>query len=232
MNGNTIVELHGVSRSYVMGDSQVHALKACDLQIHEGEFIALFGRSGSGKSTLCNILGLLDQPNTGDVFLRRKPVNGLNDTRLSMLRNQHIGFVFQQFNLIPVLTALENVMLPSELGLNDRQAARRHCIQLLERLGLGSHMHHRPQHLSGGQQQRVAIARALVNSPSLIIADEPTANLDSKTARDITGYMRELQIDQGVTFVFATHDTELIELASRRIELSDGVVQHDGVATA
>ncbi|MGJ8669389.1 MAG: ABC transporter ATP-binding protein [Oceanococcus sp.] len=222
-----ILELRQVSRTYQMGETSVAALQACDLSIAAGEFIALHGPSGSGKSTLCNVLGLLDTPNSGEVLLQGEHTDQLSDKQLSLLRNQHIGFVFQQFNLIPVLNALENTLLPLQLGRRCDQAARLRAVTLLQRLGLGDHLHHRPRSLSGGQQQRVAIARALVTAPSVVVADEPTANLDSRTASEIVSYMRELCTEQRVTFVFSTHDPDLIAQASRQVAIHDGVIASD-----
>ena len=222
-----IIELHNVTRTYQMGETSVAALHPCNLSVSAGEFIALHGPSGSGKSTLCNVLGLLDTPDSGDVLLGGRKTNHLSDKQLSLLRNQHIGFVFQQFNLIPVLSALENTLLPLQLGGRCDKAARSRAVTLLQRLGLGEHLQHRPSCLSGGQQQRVAIARALVTMPSIVVADEPTANLDSHTASEIIDYMRELCLEKGVTFVFSTHDHHLIAKASRQIAILDGVISSD-----
>lgn len=219
---NPIVELRAVTREYPMGGSRVRGVDNCELAIHSGEFIAVHGPSGSGKSTLCNLIGLLDSPTRGEVYLDGQPVARLRDAALSRLRNRHLGFVFQQFNLIPVLSALENTLLPLQLGRRRDPDGRRRAAELLDRLGLGAHLAHRPSRLSGGQQQRVAIARALISRPRLVIADEPTANLDSATGSEIIGYMSELHREHGVTFIFSTHDETLIARSQRRIALQDG----------
>ncbi len=210
-----------------MGETRVEALNSCDLVLHRAEFAAVYGPSGSGKSTLCSLIGLLDRPSAGEVLLDGEPVARLGDRALSRLRNRRIGFVFQQFNLVPVLTALENVLLPLEIGGRMDADARRRATELLARLGLERHLAHRPSKLSGGQQQRVAIARALIARPELVIADEPTANLDSHTGTEIIGLMSELHREHGVCFLFSTHDAGLIQMTERRIELRDGRIQSD-----
>jgi putative ABC transport system ATP-binding protein len=189
--------------------------------------VAVWGPSGSGKSTLCNLLGLIDSPSAGRVLFRGADVATMSDDRRSQFRNRHIGFVFQSFNLLPVLTALENVMLPLQVGGVPTRSARQRALQLLEAVGLGDHLRHRPARLSGGQQQRVAIARALAAEPELVIADEPTANLDTATAYAILDLLRESHRTLGTSFVFATHDQRLLDRAERLVQLHDGQLVED-----
>ncbi len=222
-----VVETRKLSKTYHFGDTKVHALLEIDLEIEEKEFVAVWGPSGSGKSTLCNLIGLLDAPTSGEVILNSPSADELNDAQLSDLRNQSIGFVFQNFNLIPVLSALENVMLPLQVeGIKSVEAINR-AKKLLEEVELGDRMNHRPQKLSGGQQQRVAIARALVSDPLLVIADEPTANLDTKNANLIIDLMRKINQDRGCAFVFSTHDDRLLDRVDRRVHLQDGRIIED-----
>jgi putative ABC transport system ATP-binding protein len=223
----SLIALQQVHKYYRMGQNQIAALQDVNLEIAAGEFVAVWGPSGSGKSTLCNLVGLLDNPSLGEVFLNGKAVSGLDDDRLSELRNSSIGFVFQNFNLIPVLTALENVMLPLQVrGQPSKEAASR-AFELLDELELSEHVRHRPDKLSGGQQQRVAIARALITDPAIVIADEPTANLDSITAVKIITLMRKLNERRGTTFLFSTHDQRLLDRVSRHVLLRDGSVAQD-----
>jgi macrolide transport system ATP-binding/permease protein len=219
-----MLELNGVTKSYTMGENTVHALKGITLRIDDGEFVAIMGPSGSGKSTLTHILGLLDVPTSGSYRLNGNEISHLTEDDLAILRREEIGFVFQQFNLLPRLNALENVGLPllySESSLDPVRAQ-----MLLDRVGLGPRAGHRPNELSGGQQQRVAIARALVNRPRMVLADEPTGNLDSESEREILAVLKELN-DQGITVVIVTHEEEIGNQAKRLIRLRDGVVLSD-----
>ena len=222
-----LVELRGASKHYQIGEKPVIALKKIDFVIQQREFVAIWGPSGSGKSTLCNLIGMLDSPTSGSVLINGQEVNGLSDNARSELRNKTIGFVFQNFNLIPVLSALENVMLPLQIAGASTAIARERAMQRLAEVGLEEHVAHRPAKLSGGQQQRVAIARALVTDPALVIADEPTANLDSGNARRIIELMLDINSRQGTAFVFSTHDQRLLESVKRRVLMEDGVIGSD-----
>jgi putative ABC transport system ATP-binding protein len=216
-----LVELQGVRKIYRLGEVEVPALRGVDLRVESGDFLALMGPSGSGKSTLLHILGLLDRPTEGKVFWEGEEVTKLNGGRLAELRGRRIGFVFQMFNLVPNLTALENVELPLIfLGLPPRERRKR-AEEALIRLGLGNRLLNRPNQLSGGEQQRVALARALVTDPALLIGDEPTGNLDSVTGREILELFSELN-RQGRTIVLATHDPEAAAVAKVRLRLRDG----------
>jgi len=222
-----LLEFAQVSKQYKLGETTVPVLRNIDLTVEEGEFIAISGPSGSGKSTLCNLMGLLDRPSSGSIRFSGQEVADLSDDESSELRNTSIGFVFQSFNLISVLSAFENVMLPLQImsKVGDEAAALAHA--WLCKVGLGEYASRRPHKLSGGQQQRVALARALVTAPLLVIADEPTANLDSRTAIDVLELMRELNQNTGKTFVFATHDQRLLNTVDRIVVLRDGVVAED-----
>jgi putative ABC transport system ATP-binding protein len=232
LHDNTValVEARGVTKSYLPGKVVVQALRGIDLTIEHGEFIAIEGPSGSGKTTLLNLIGAIDTPTSGDILLKGRSLLGLRETELADIRRDHVGFIFQTFNLIPVLSALENVEFPLLIGGHDSHHWRAHRAQsLLEEVGLGDMIHRRPMELSGGQQQRVAIARALVKEPSLILADEPTANLDSDTSRDIMELMETMNRHKGVTFVFSTHDPRVLPFARRRITIRDGRLVEDRV---
>ncbi|MGB7918490.1 MAG: ABC transporter ATP-binding protein [Desulfobacterales bacterium] len=221
MADQRLVELEGITKIYRQADREIEVLKGISLAIDSGEFIALQGPSGSGKSTLMHILGLLDRPSKGRYLLRRQDVSALSDNALSALRNRTVGFIFQTFYLIPYVSAVENVMLP---GLYSRTAARelrQRAEQILDQVGLGDRMHFRPNQLSGGQQQRVAMARALVNNPRLLLADEPTGQLDSQTSGEIMRLIARIH-EQGLTVVLVTHDDGVAGYARRRIRLSDG----------
>ncbi len=223
MANRRLVELEGITKIYQQADRKIEVLKGISLEMDSGEFIALQGPSGSGKSTLMHILGLLDRPSGGRYLLRQQDVSDLSDNALSTIRNRTVGFIFQTFYLIPYVSAVENVMLP---GLYSRAAARelRHrAEQILNQLGLGDRMHFRPSQLSGGQQQRVAMARALVNDPQLLLADEPTGQLDSQTSGEIMRLIAEIH-EQGRTVVLVTHDDDVAGYARRRIRLSDGLI--------
>ncbi len=222
-----VVETENLTKIYHFGDVEVTALNGINLEIEEHEFIAVWGPSGSGKSTLCNLIGLLDVPTDGNVRIREQPVASLSDAKRSELRNQYIGFVFQNFNLVPVLSALENVMLPLQIQGVPKAAARAKAEGLLDEVGLSDRMGHRPQKLSGGQQQRVAIARALITDPLLVIADEPTANLDTSSANRIVNLMRSINENRGAAFVFSTHDERLLDRVDRKIHLRDGTIVED-----
>ena len=223
MADQRLVELENIVKTYKQADREIEVLKGISLSIDSGEFIALQGSSGSGKSTLMHILGLLDRPSKGRYLLRQQDVSALSDNALSAIRNRTVGFIFQTFYLIPYVSAIENVMLP---GLYSRTAARelRHrAEQILDQVGLGDRMQFRPNQLSGGQQQRVAMARALVNDPRLLLADEPTGQLDSQTSGEIMRLIAQIH-EQGLTVVLVTHDDEIAGYARRRIRLSDGSI--------
>jgi putative ABC transport system ATP-binding protein len=222
-----LIELKKVYKNYYLGETKIAALKGIDLKIERGELVAIWGPSGSGKSTLCNLVGMLDSPTSGTVFLQGNDTSNLSDEKRSELRNKTIGFIFQTFNLIPVLSAFENVILPLEIRGERAVKAREKAKQQLADLGLGDHVGHRPHKLSGGQQQRVAIARALINDPVIVLADEPTANLDSETAVKIIDLMRELNQKSAATFIFSTHDQRLLGRISRKILLRDGMIAED-----
>jgi putative ABC transport system ATP-binding protein len=227
-----LVELHGVVKRYRLGGAAIIALAGIDLRIGAGEFVAVWGPSGSGKSTLCNMIGLLDAPTSGSVSFRGQDAAKLSDNARSDLRNQGIGFVFQGFNLVPVLSALENVMLPLQIGGASAVVARDAARLRLEQVGLGAQLTQRPSSLSGGQQQRVAIARALIGAPALVVADEPTANLDTANALLIIELMRRISREEGTTFVFSTHDQRLLERVDRQVMMRDGCAVEDRLHAA
>jgi putative ABC transport system ATP-binding protein len=217
-----LIEIRDVHKSYAMDGIKVYALKGIDLAVARGEFVAIMGPSGSGKSTLMNILGCLDLPDAGQYSLNGKDVIRMTGDELAALRNHEIGFVFQSFNLLPRTSALENVEIPliySGTAKHEREGRAR---EMLGRLGLGDRLHHMPNQLSGGQQQRVAIARALVSQPSLLLADEPTGNLDSATSAEILGLLAQLNSEQGLTIVLITHEPEIAGRARRSLMLRDG----------
>ena len=221
-------QLRNVIKTYYVGDLSVPAIRGVDLDIEEGAFLSMAGPSGSGKTTLLNLLGALDAATSGEIQIGDHSIGGLSKKELADFRNTHLGFIFQTFNLVPVLTALENVELPLQLrGMNDRKERRSIVEQLLVDVGLGDLMHRRPNELSGGQQQRVAIARALVKNPTLVLADEPTANLDSNTARDIMTLMQDMNDKRGTTFIFSTHDPLVMDHANRLVMLHDGMIKSD-----
>ncbi len=225
----TIIRTEDLTKIYGMGDAQVLALDQVNVQIKENEFVAVMGPSGSGKSTLMNILGCLDRPTSGRYYLAGEDVSDLNKTRLAMIRNQRIGFVFQSYNLLPQTTALENVMLPllydHRIRLSNAEQEER-ALKVLTDVGLADRVHHKPQELSGGQTQRVAIARALVNNPVLILADEPTGNLDTRSGEEIMHLLLELHA-RGSTIVMVTHADEIAAFAQRVIHFRDGCVETD-----
>jgi putative ABC transport system ATP-binding protein len=226
---SSLIRVEGLRKDYHVGDMTVHALRGVDLDIGRGSFLAVIGASGSGKSTLMNILGLLDQPSAGHYLLRDEDVSGLDRDQRAAIRNRTIGFVFQSFNLLPRTSALENVELPllyngSHLATEARHARAQ---ALLEAVGLGERVHHTPAQLSGGQQQRVAIARALVNEPDLILADEPTGNLDSRTSVEIMEILQRLNRERGLTVVLITHEPDIAQYAERIVAFRDGRVLRD-----
>jgi len=224
-----IMKIVGLTKTYVVGEVEVKALKSVDLSIDEGEFVAIMGSSGSGKSTLMNLIGCLDKPTSGDYFLDGVNTSTLSKNDYAKIRNQKIGFVFQGFNLLSRTTALENVELPLMYDRYERiKNPEKKAVEVLERVGLGDRIYHEPNQLSGGQQQRVAIARALVNEPSLILADEPTGNLDSKMSIEVFALFQQLN-DEGITIVLVTHERDFAKFAKRIVELKDGVVIKDNI---
>jgi putative ABC transport system ATP-binding protein len=219
----TMISMQGITKTYHLGELDVPILKRIDLTIDVGEYVAIMGASGSGKSTLMNIIGCLDRPTQGHYLLDGQDLTRLDDDGLADIRNQYIGFVFQQFNLLPRLTALENVMLPMIYANVSRSQRVKAATAALTQIGLGDRLTNRPSQLSGGQQQRVAIARALVNHPALVLADEPTGALDSKTSQDIMSLLTELN-QQGTTIAVVTHDATVAAQTDRVIQMQDGVV--------
>jgi ABC-type lipoprotein export system ATPase subunit len=223
-----LIELRDLCKTYDLGEVQVLALKGVSLDVKEGEFVALIGPSGSGKSTLMNTLGCLDRPTSGSYRLAGEEVAGLNPDQLAQIRNQRIGFIFQNFNLLSRTTALENVEVPLLYNPScPRRERKRRAKELLQRVGLGNRVHHRPNQLSGGQQQRVAIARALINRPPILLCDEPTGNLDTRTSREIMAFVRELNEREGLTVILVTHDLDIARRARRALVLIDGEVVVD-----
>lgn len=221
-----LIEVRDVYKIYNPGENQVNALDGVSITIDEGEFVAIIGQSGSGKSTLMNMLGLLDTPTHGEFYINGKLVDDLTDDQMSVIRNEEIGFIFQGFNLISSLSALENVELPLVYRGMPKQERREISQQALERVGLGSRIHHLPAEMSGGQQQRVAVARAIAAKPPVILADEPTGNLDTKSTKEVMAILHELK-DEGRTVIVITHDNEIAEEAERVIRIRDGKVVED-----
>ncbi len=222
-----IIKTNDLTKTYLIGDIEVHALKAVDLTIGEGEFVAIMGASGSGKSTLMNLIGCLDKPTSGEYFLDGVNTSKLTKNEYAEIRNQKIGFVFQGFNLLARTSTLENVELPLMYDRQNRiKDPKKKAIEVLERVGLGDRLEHEPNQLSGGQQQRVAIARALVNEPSLILADEPTGNLDSKMSVEVFNLFQKLN-DEGITIILVTHERDFAHFAKRIVELKDGHIIRD-----
>jgi len=226
-NSKVILELKNITKTYITGANQFNALDSASLKIHQGEFVSITGPSGSGKSTLMHIIGLLDNPTSGEVLLEGRDISQLKEHQLAQIRNITLGFVFQQFNLLPKTSSLENVLLPllySDVPKKDRQKIG---VDLLIKVGLGDKLTNTPAQLSGGQQQRVAIARALVNNPKIILADEPTGNLDSKSGVEIMKFFHQLNEKEGRTIVFVTHDMDLARQANRTIVIKDGKISEE-----
>jgi putative ABC transport system ATP-binding protein len=226
LDQHPIINLEGLQRRYIMGGSTIDALRAVDLEVCRNEYLAIMGQSGSGKSTLMNILGCLDRPTAGEYKLNGKRVSRMNDAQLARIRNHEIGFVFQTFNLLPRMTALANVEVPLVYSGMKRKERDARAMQALERVGLGDRMTHRPSEMSGGQRQRVAIARALVTNPSIVLADEPTGNLDSSTGEEIMRLFDELH-GEGNTLIVVTHEQHIAGHAGRIVRLSDGDIISD-----
>lgn len=225
-----LIQIKDVSKTYVLGGEPLHALNGVSLSVDEGEYIAIMGASGSGKSTLMNIIGCLDKPSTGEYILAGKPVQNCSEDELAVVRNSTIGFVFQQFNLLPRMTALKNVMLPLTYAGIPREARQARAEEVLSLVGLQERMHHRPTQLSGGQQQRVSIARALANRPKILLADEPTGNLDSTMSREILSLIDKLVLE-GMTVILVTHDADTANHAHRIVRILDGkIISDDRVA--
>jgi ABC-type lipoprotein export system ATPase subunit len=221
-----LIELKDIHKTYYMGDIDVPVLKGITLSVSKGEFVALMGASGSGKSTLMNILGCLDHPTSGEYWLEGREISNVSADERAYLRNHKIGFVFQNFNLLPRTTALENVMMPlsyTREHLSDNEIKNR-ADELLKQVGLGDRMNYEPSKLSGGQQQRVAIARALINRPSVLFADEPTGNLDSKTSEEVLRMLQQLNNEAGITIIVVTHDPNVARHTQRQIHISDGLI--------
>ena len=225
-----VIALENVEKEYQLGQTRVPALRGIDLEIGEGEMLCFMGSSGCGKSTLLNLIGGIDHPTAGRVVLCGEDLEKMDDYRLSAWRNRNLGFIFQNFNLVPVLNAFENVEHPLLLRKNGSADRRRKVERMLELVGMSEHMRHRPDQLSGGQRQRVAIARALVTEPQVVLADEPTASLDSATGAMILELMREFNWERRTTFIFSTHDHQVTGYARRIVRLKDGKVAHDGPA--
>ena len=223
---NPLIKISDIKRNFVLGNETVYVLKGINLEINKGEYVALMGPSGSGKSTLMNLLGCLDTPTSGTYILNGKDVSKMKDDELAEIRNKEIGFVFQTFNLLPRTTALDNVALPMIYAGYPKSERNKRAVEVLEQVNLSDRMDHQPNQLSGGQRQRVAVARALVNKPSIILADEPTGNLDSKTSVEIMKLFNEIHAN-GNTVILVTHEEEIAAYAHRVIRLRDGVIESD-----
>lgn len=223
---SNLIEIKQITKLYEMGDEKLYALRGVDLNIKKNEYVAIMGPSGSGKSTLMNIIGCLDTPTSGDYILNGKDVHEMNDDELAEIRNREIGFVFQTFNLLPRSNALHNVELPLIYSGISRQERLKRAEDALINVGLSDRMTHKPNELSGGQRQRVAVARALINNPSIILADEPTGNLDSKTGEEIMGLLRELN-EKGNTIIIVTHEEDIAKHAKRIVKIRDGMIESD-----
>lgn len=230
MESNELINVTDIGRQYTIGTEEIHALRSVNLVIHKGEFVALMGPSGSGKSTLMNILGCLDTATKGTYILNGTNVSALGDNELAEIRNKEIGFVFQTFNLLPRSTSLDNVALPLVYAGFSKEARIKRATEALESVGLGNRITHRPNELSGGQRQRVAVARALVNNPSIILADEPTGNLDTKTSIEIMGLLETIH-KKGNTIILVTHEEDIAKHAHRIVRMRDGEIESDTVNT-
>ena len=220
-----VVRTLGVCKTYTMGDETVHALRGVDFRVHRGEYISIMGPSGSGKSTLFNMIGGLDKPNEGMVYIDEVDIAALNPIELAWLRCHKIGYIFQSYNLIAVATALDNVMLPMTFAGAQAADAQDRAVELLKKVGLGDRILHKPLQMSGGQQQRIAVARALANNPAILLADEPTANLDSKTGEQIIDLMKEINETDNVTIITATHDHKMLNISDRIAWVRDGRIE-------
>ncbi len=224
-----IIELRGIKKDYPLGETIVHAVRGVDLDVEKGELMTIMGPSGSGKTTLLNIIGCIDTPSDGHVTLAGETIGKLTDSRITDIRLHKIGFIFQTFNLIPVLDAIENVEFPLLLMKTlSRSEVRRKAEALIDKVGISEFKKHRPAELSGGQRQRVAIARALVSNPALVLADEPTANLDSVTGAQILELMQEMNRAEKTTFLFSTHDVNVLKYARRVVKIKDGLIESEG----
>ena len=231
MSNSTIIDSRDIHKEYRMGTQTVHALRGVSFEIKQNEYVAIMGPSGSGKSTMMNIIGCLDTPSKGDYILNGHDVKKLTDNQLAEVRNREIGFVFQTFNLLPRSTALANVELPLIYSGIRSSERRKRAVEVLDKVGLADRMHHKPNELSGGQRQRVAVARALINNPSILLADEPTGNLDSKTGQEIMELFEELHA-AGNTIILVTHEEEIAAHARRIIRLRDGLLESDTIVAA
>jgi len=226
MENNFLIQIEDIGRAYIIGAEKIHALKSVTLNIKKGEFVALMGPSGSGKSTLMNILGCLDTPSKGTYIINGINVSDMSENELAEVRNKEIGFVFQTFNLLPKSTALENVALPLIYAGYSKKKREDQALKALEDVGLGNRVDHKPNELSGGQRQRVAVARALINSPSIILADEPTGNLDTKTSIEIMGLLENIHA-KGNTIILVTHEEDIAQHAHRIVRMRDGLIEDD-----
>jgi len=225
------IKIKSVFKEYKLGRTTVHALNDVSLNVTQGEFVTIIGPSGSGKSTLLQLMGALDKPTSGEVWMDNKLINELDDSSLARIRRDSIGFIFQSFNLIPVLSVFGNVEFPLQLQKVPKKEREERVHAVLASVGLSQRVHHKTEELSGGQRQRVAIARALVTNPKIILSDEPTANLDSKTGHEIIDLMQRLNADHNVTLLFATHDSHIVANANRVIKILDGKIEHDSCPT-
>ena len=226
-NSDIVLQVKNLTKVYYTTAGKVEALRGIDLEFHRGEFVAIAGPSGSGKSTLLNLLGVLDEPTDGQIAIEGLTVSSLDDSERALIRNELIGFIFQSYNLIQRTTVLKNVTLPGIIAHTNRRTLRTRALKLLEAMGIGDKAHYRPVQLSGGQQQRVAIARALVNDPPIILADEPTGNLDSQTGKDVFELLRDLARQLDRTIIMVTHNLALADLADRAIHIRDGLVERE-----